>query len=248
MEQKESYVRITFAFIGLLIVLLTGIVVYNFWKTSKEDRLLKERKEKRIEHIYNDTWRTHQLFKNYAEQWNSRYAKLTLNHTRDTIVHPKYTVGEFGSKHDYIVAEIHNLKERLKITDPIPMEYVVKEFDLDYNARHLVNTYRLKDDFFDLSNQLEHAFSQIIHHKKPSDSVKTNVYEKEQSYTSYFKLLREMDRIYSDLLVFRYPKDLTYLTNTSEAFINLAKHSALGQHVNALENRHRMEKDEAEPQ
>jgi len=222
---------------------LIGFITYHFIEKYERRQMLNAQKESAIKFVHDDIVHTYGFFKERAFLWNLAYAKLTLNHTRDTITYPKYTVREMGRKHESLITEIDYLKKQVDIWAPLPVEYLIKEFDVDYNTGHLFSTYRFRDEFFDLTQDLESAFANIIQHQNPTDTVLTYVNGKEAYYSTYFRTLQRMDRIYLDLTVFRYPKDLKYITNTSKNLINVAKRMAFQNHLYELQNKHDLEKN-----
>lgn len=242
MNQKTKQNKLSLVFSISTLALLLGFIIYEYTQATERKELIRQQKETTFKHIHDDVRQTYEIFKSFAHRWNNSYAKLSRNHTRDTLTHPKYTVLEFGRKHQDIVSEIDNLKKQLNIWNPLPEGYVVKNFNLDYDIKHLVRTYRIRDDFFDLTQDLEQAFIEIINHHKPADTVLTTVYEREPNFTPYFRNLQRMDRMFIDLVLFRYPKDLAYTTNTSPEFVAQAQRLTFGTQLNELENSHNWEK------
>ncbi|MFS4416604.1 hypothetical protein [Maribacter sp. 2307ULW6-5] len=246
MEKKDIQLTLILFFAAGSFVLLA---LYGFWHFNPNDAskgTLPETEETASKLIYNDVLQTYTVFKEFTPSWNHYYARLTLNEARDSVVDPKYTVKEFGLKHQDIIKMQYDLEKQLLIWEPLPLEYIVKAHHLNRDTKHLFGTYGFRDAFFELAQDLEQAFVNIVNHHKPTDTVATSVYDENQKFSSYFRILERMDRIFFDMMVTRYPRDLEFVTNVSPERIETAQLRALDRHVFELRNRHDWEKNKSE--
>lgn len=240
----KKQVKILLVMVSLLLLLLIAFTIayYRIYLKSHEEKELNYTTQ--MELLHSDLEQTYNLFKNNATSWNSSYAQLTLNHTRDSIEHSKYIVEDFAKMHGRLMGSLDYMVQYHQIRNGF-LAYQLPHFlEPGYKTQHLMNTYEYRDKFFDQKEQLDDAFQTIVHNSKATDSVYSTYYFDSGKFNRYFRILNNMDKHYYNLLAYRYQEDLEYVTNTNPKLIKRAKENLLLTHVNELMNRHQAAKEE----
>lgn len=240
--KKQVKILLVMVSLLLLLMIVFAAIYYRIRTKSLEEKEVNYIAQ--MELLHSDLVQTYEFFKSNASSWNSSYAKLTLNHTRDSIEHQKYIVEDFANMHGRLISNLDYMVQYNQIRDGFLAHQLPHFLEPGYKAQHLMNTYQYRDDFFDQKEELDAAFQVIINNCRATDSVYSTHYFDSGRFNRYFRILNNMDKYYYDLLAYRYPDDLEFVTNTSPRLIERAKKNLFLTHVGELTTRHDASKEE----
>jgi len=236
--KSDNYLKVLVLLAGLLVLMLLGSIVYFLRERSatKKEALVKQKQAHKL--VMWDLWTSYDLFKSGAETWNSQYAKLTLNHTRTSVEHKKYTVEEFAKKHRAILFTANQLATNVYSTNRFRIDEVSELYPKSYEFQNMAGTFRLRDEFYASIDLLDEAFNTIINNSKKTDSVPTSDTRNKPKYLRYFRILDSMDEIYYDLVSHRYEQDLTFVIEPYPDFKEEAINRVFGEQNSQLLDAH----------
>ncbi len=227
-KRQNTIVTVLVILVILGIGLLT-VVIIDYNNTKEKERLAEEQRKEAVGYIYSDVKREYELLKSIAPWWNEQFAKLTLNHTRDTVEHREYTVAEFVQFHRALSSNVNSIGRDDRFLNGFHISQLTGIFSPEYQSQNLIGTCRTKEQFFEDMQELDRLYYYILSKTKGTDMVKVSYSDVHSLFLPYFELLRIMDRTLYDMLEYRYPTDLKFLVNTYPDFMEAAKKQLFGE-------------------
>ncbi len=236
-DNKQYTIVITLLIILLVAIIgLLGVARYNYVVDKQKEEQLKEEQKAQIGRLLNDMNNEYQLFKNIAPWWNQDFAKLTLNHTRDTVEHKDYSLEDFSKLHTSIMSSITFIKTNSAYENRMHISQLPSFISADFNLQKIMGTFRIRDSFFSDAEKLNNVYYSVCNTVSKSELIKPNYVSKQSMLYNYFNVLKKMDQTLYNLLSYQYPDDLAFLVNKYPDYISNAKDRLLGKHINKVYN------------
>lgn len=235
-EKNKQYQVIVTLLVIVIIIGLGAIVMLRLNAIeAKENKLIfEETKKKSVKQIFQDVNTNYELFKQAAPWWNEEFAKLTLNHTRDTVEHLPYTVAEFTKYHSDIKATVNSIKKDKNYNQRFHISELMNLFPADFNRQLLLATVRTQDQFFEDAADLDRLYYQILNSTNDTDIVDPSSKNRSTLFRDYFKLLSTLDHTLYELIDYNFPYDISYLGNSYPSFVANAKLGLFNRQMNAV--------------
>ena len=196
---------------SLLLLLIIGNLGYTYMKRSTDKKLYETKQNEARKLLMWDMWNSYNLLRSNARLWNSSYAALSLDITRDTIAYEKYTKSDFILKHKTLMTTGQIFKTDVFNINRFHINQLAEMHPNSYEFQNIVGTSRLREELYTNFDLLDQEFMAIIRTIKETDTIATNTSTTKPEFYRYFEILARMDAIYIDLLRFRYEEDLAFV-------------------------------------
>ncbi len=236
--KSEKYLRVSIVLLSLILALSVGIGTYFFKDRYDLKKQTSQQQKESVKWLAYHMRNTYELLRDNAYWYNKHYARLTLNHTRDTVVHPRYTVAEFYKLHDGLIRTMNVFDRDVENKNRFYGYQLQDILPVSYQFQQVFGTFRVRDDLYTKLEVLEDAFTDIANHTPLTDSVPNYTSYRTPRFNRYFKVLEEIDKAYYELLAYRYPDDLAFLTKMYPEFIAAAKDRMFAEQRFELINTH----------
>ena len=224
-------------FLVMVGVIMLTAIGYYFHQESEKEKKAEEINFALKEKVLWDLKNHYRILRELAPRWNSLYAQLSLNETRDTIVHPKYTVRELTFLHDRIMSEIYNYSINVYIQkEAVDISQLSGLFPPNNDFQDLIGTYKKREKLYSSATELNQIYTTLLSNITLKDTVETSWNPTSIRYYPYFSALNKLDRLIYNLLSDNYPNNLKFVINSEPEFKKEAEEQLLTEQIFAFRN------------
>ncbi len=211
--------------IGIALLVLAGI---DYRKTNAREHAAATAKKEAIKSLYWHVKFEYEQLQNLIPWWNESVAKLTLNHTRDTVEHQPYTVAEFQQYHQGLIGTIESVKKNdIGLIDH-ELGALRNMFSKEYEVKTLMPFFKLRRRWLENEGQLDRLYYDIVTNTERTDSVVFRGSRGYRIFKPYFEQLEKMDRTLYELMAYKYQEAIQLLMHTYPEFVPEAKRILFG--------------------